>query len=460
MKTRPIFPILVAASLSLALSCPPAGATGNAQGRLLQGTPIDGFWLDPAAARMGETAHRLDLDRGTLVATPPLPASWTAPLVVPGPGPSGPIVVEISDPRPHDYIAWQAEAPVPVPGTADYRVRYRRADSSMWQDLCVSGARAIAVGGTWSPDGHHTVDATRFTFACADGVIAKCIDWGYAPWPSPSGARMAPYHQACTRMARADYCYDGKSRTVAGTIIDYSDAATPPLNAAMAADDLRGADFSAEAVWRDDVPAERLPGRFRPAVCLYKKRWATLPLGGPCGVYLTDPRIRPKHADACDDRSEDFWRTHGGLLFNRSTIIDAALSRWQRTPADTVTGVKVPARVQKRVDEGAVYAATVAAALRPSGATELLQIFRSRRNGELLTATSTWSSSSLPAGYAAQEPAGWIFPAATPEAARPRTAQPLYLFQCGKDWVTTTGAAPSPSCGPATLLGYLPIGAR
>ena len=51
-----------------------------------------------------------------------------------------------------------------------------------------------------------------------DGVIAKCVDWGYAPW-----ALGADVHQSCTRLARADYCGDGRPWTLDGTTIDAYD---------------------------------------------------------------------------------------------------------------------------------------------------------------------------------------------------------------------------------------------
>ncbi len=62
-----------------------------------------------------------------------------------------------------------------------------------------------------------------FMFACTSGVIAKCIRWGYRPWKTVNGQPLADYHQACTRMARADYCGDGVSHTENGTLIDMFD---------------------------------------------------------------------------------------------------------------------------------------------------------------------------------------------------------------------------------------------
>lgn len=95
------------------------------------------------------------------------------------------------------------------------------------ENLCqadVAGlAKAIPVGGSWSSTGAHTPSATTFTFGCTRGVIAKCVRFGYKPWKVIGGRSMVEYHQACTRMARADYCGDGVSRTEDGTEIDLYD---------------------------------------------------------------------------------------------------------------------------------------------------------------------------------------------------------------------------------------------
>ena len=45
----------------------------------------------------------------------------------------------------------------------------------------------------------------------------------YHPWESRNGTALADYHQACTRMARADYCGDGQTHTQEGTAIDLYD---------------------------------------------------------------------------------------------------------------------------------------------------------------------------------------------------------------------------------------------
>lgn len=108
--------------------------------------------------------------------------------------------------------------------------------------LCDDGAgnpiEAFALAGRWDyregvPGGGAKIaDPAAFTFACRRvGALGKCVDIGYKPWASIRTGRgknsrlvsLEPYHQACIRMLRADYCGDGKSWTVDGTVIDLYD---------------------------------------------------------------------------------------------------------------------------------------------------------------------------------------------------------------------------------------------
>ncbi|MEZ4302510.1 MAG: ADYC domain-containing protein [Polyangiaceae bacterium] len=65
--------------------------------------------------------------------------------------------------------------------------------------------------------------------SCSSGVLSKCARiWGYKPWRSMVDKHgnvqaMRPYHQACSRAARADYTGLGHSLTVTGTDIDMID---------------------------------------------------------------------------------------------------------------------------------------------------------------------------------------------------------------------------------------------
>jgi len=87
----------------------------------------------------------------------------------------------------------------------------------------VPSPRALAVPGVWDESGAHSEKGEKFTFACENGAIAKCVNWGYKPWAKKGGSSLAALHQACTRMARADYCGDGRSHTREDNLIDMYD---------------------------------------------------------------------------------------------------------------------------------------------------------------------------------------------------------------------------------------------
>jgi hypothetical protein len=93
-----------------------------------------------------------------------------------------------------------------------------------WHPICETGGDAVPLYGTWNADGSKTSSGSVITFACPGGALAKCIDFGYAPWRSSNGTSLARYHQACTRAIRADYCGDGTSYTQNGNAIDLYDA--------------------------------------------------------------------------------------------------------------------------------------------------------------------------------------------------------------------------------------------
>jgi hypothetical protein len=160
-----------------------------------------------------------------------------------------------------------------------YTLLYRDALSGAWENVCDADdegvAKAIALAGTWDATGARQDTSALFTVACTSGVLAKCARWGYKPWSAVNGVSLAPYHQACTRMARADYCGNGTPHTADGTMIDvYDDRGVQRQSS--------GDLMLFEASWTPDG-----------AYCVGKGRWD---LDGPlmlaeCGLRLDVPSL-------------------------------------------------------------------------------------------------------------------------------------------------------------------------
>ncbi|WNG41572.1 hypothetical protein F0U61_53750 [Archangium violaceum] len=162
-----------------------------------------------------------------------------------------------SDGKPVEVAVCGAE---PSPGDSElvwYRIEAWNPVAQRWENPCVAtnqipDPRALAVSGVWDSSGAHQAVEGRFTLACENGVISKCIHWGYKPWVSHNGQALAELHQACTRMARADYCGNGQSHTNQDTPIDIYDrlGMLVPTTQRSAAWDPERASF--EAAWAAD----------------------------------------------------------------------------------------------------------------------------------------------------------------------------------------------------------------
>ena len=113
-----------------------------------------------------------------------------------------------------------------------------------WSSLCRdpngTPTEAILMANYWDMQtGARHDDAAVITFACRHAVLAKCVEWGYVPWRTATACEgktcsvvsLRDHHQACTRMARADYCGDGRSYTFNGTPIDLFDKLSPVIQA-------------------------------------------------------------------------------------------------------------------------------------------------------------------------------------------------------------------------------------
>lgn len=126
----------------------------------------------------------------------------------------------------------------------DYTI-YFEADDGAWISACGEDEAgqpipAIPLTGVWNyeegvPGGGSHIEnppTPMFTFACQSSVLEKCVAAGYKPWAfeletkgkKTKSRSLRPFHQACTRMMRADYCGDGTPHTVENTKIDIWDA--------------------------------------------------------------------------------------------------------------------------------------------------------------------------------------------------------------------------------------------
>lgn len=162
-----------------------------------------------------------------------------------------------SDGKPVEVAVCGAE---PAPGDSElmwYHIEAWNPLAQQWENPCVATSqvpdpRVLAVNGVWDASGAHQQVGGKFTLACENGAITKCIRWGYKPWASHNGQSLADLHQACTRMARADYCGNGKSHTHQDTIIDTYDRLgmlTPTMERSLAWNPERA---SFEAAWSPD----------------------------------------------------------------------------------------------------------------------------------------------------------------------------------------------------------------
>jgi len=108
-----------------------------------------------------------------------------------------------------------------------YEVSYQRQDTGEWVNYCLPDAqnvqRAIPISGAWDETVQFHERPGVITFACTGGAMGKCIRFGYKPWKMMNGVSIQPYHQACVRMIRADYCGNGRSYTVTGAYVDMYD---------------------------------------------------------------------------------------------------------------------------------------------------------------------------------------------------------------------------------------------
>ncbi len=162
-----------------------------------------------------------------------------------------------SNGKPVEVAICGAEPSSEDPTMVWYRIQVWNTVAQEWENPCVAldhvpDPRALAVNGVWDATGARRDVPGKLTFACENGAISKCILWGYKPWASRNGQSLADLHQACTRMARADYCGNGRSHTHEDTTIDMYDRLGIVERATEASADWDPTRGSFEAAWAPD----------------------------------------------------------------------------------------------------------------------------------------------------------------------------------------------------------------
>jgi hypothetical protein len=161
-----------------------------------------------------------------------------------------------------------------------------------WQPACPADSdgrsATIALSDVWDDKGGRSSPAPLFTLGCTSAVIAECYRWGYRPWVTGYG-NLGIMHWVCTRLARADYCGDGVSHTVDGTLINVWDNLSPPGPILAQGTTPPGMTF--EAAWDQNG-----------ALCFSHARWT---LGGTVVAAACPNRLQPPHGSqsgtTCDN---------------------------------------------------------------------------------------------------------------------------------------------------------------
>ena len=112
-----------------------------------------------------------------------------------------------------------------------YQVQYL-SDAGVWTDFCPTEAgkppnAAVFFNGYIDAAAKWYGSSQYIGVACADGTATKCMRWGYKPWrtlnPGTGPVALDQLWRSCYQAAMADYCKDGVTHTVPGTIIDVWD---------------------------------------------------------------------------------------------------------------------------------------------------------------------------------------------------------------------------------------------
>src|SRR3954466_5293682 len=243
------------------------------QGVQTQGLIFQGFRFAGATLGGAALAH-FRLDKGELMAeqngvtlrgTALVNAHLLAEFQNQAAHPPANTVVEyrITDIVPEDA----AHDPTQTGATFLYTLEQNVNGTGTWQAACPvdsDGRRAaIALADVWDERGNRNSSALLFTLGCTTGSIAHCYRLGYRPWVTGFG-NLQITHWTCTRLERADYCGDGVSHTVDGTLVNLWDNLGAPGPIRARGTTPPGMTF--EAAWEQNG-----------ALCFSHARWS---LGG------------------------------------------------------------------------------------------------------------------------------------------------------------------------------------
>ncbi|HEX3760134.1 MAG TPA: ADYC domain-containing protein [Kofleriaceae bacterium] len=323
-----------------------------------------------------------------------------------------------------------------------------------WINLCdQDGDEVVPLAGRWQKSGFHEAVPGRLSFACTSAVGFKCTLWGYLAGSDDTALGWRA-HQACTRMARGDYCASGHPHTRQGTqirIYDLVGVASPPPTRFQGVQDWPpnvGRMFF-EAAWSDAA---------HPATCLSRLRWQSLPTGTLCDDgELRDPRL-DTGVRFCEDLT---WPAPGSdptgaLLFNESHYTDLSLHVWQHGDdlVSTVRGYyEMPDVIQPfpavggytHVRNDGIILRELRSDLDPADFEEL---HLDARPGDFVVA----GVSQPPPGFSDVGFEGY----ANPRAIAGTVAFILYRHDVTGDYVSTTAVLPAPYTAQWTIGYVLP----
>jgi hypothetical protein len=270
-------------------------------GATLNGAPLDNFRLENGELMGDQNGVTL---RGTALATAHLLAEFQNKSV--HPPATAEVEYRITGIAPEDAI----NDPTHTGATFLYTLEQNVDGTGNWQPACPvdsDGRRvAIPLADVWDDKGGRNSSGPLFTLGCTTGVIAECYRWGYRPWVTGYG-NLKLTHWTCTRLARADYCGDGVSHTVDGTLINVWDNLGPPGPIQAQGTTPPGMTF--EAAWDQNG-----------ALCFSHARWS---LGGTVAAAACPNRLMPPQGNqtgsVCDNALQ------GGAsarMFNESVLHD------------------------------------------------------------------------------------------------------------------------------------------